>query len=244
MNRMAYLVILTFSLTLIAACSNDRQAATAPTAKALAPTAASLSTATPVPLSTATAVPISTATPVPRLTASATPRPALAVAPISTSTPVAVSPAGPAKPGAPTAAGVAIQGSDWKLYRDESDGIEFSYPTACSVTQHDGSLTVGGRIDLAFTETGGLALRDYVARFIDERTRTSGWKVDSQQTVTLGTNKGVRVDYRFGGTNRFGSAVFIEGRGRVYTWGLTAGSFTCNEPAAFDGIVSSFRSTR
>lgn len=219
MNRPVGPVVLVPLLALLVACSGSTQAAVPPAAGAVAPTAASLSTATSVPLVTATAVPPPTATA------------------------RAVSPTSPAKQASPTAIPTAQQGSDWKLYRDESLGIEFSYPGACSVSQSNGFFQIGGRIELVIAEARGLSLADYVTQFVDERTRTNGWKVDSQQTATVGSNSAVRIDYRFGGTSRFGTAIFLEGQGRVYAWGLTAGGFTCDEPAAFDGIVSSFRFT-
>ncbi len=234
MYHLALPITLALSLALLVGCGSPQATAPPP----------AVSASTEVPQSTATAVPVSAATAVQQMTATTGPRPTATVAPISTSTPGPVPSASAAKPMTPAGSPVAGQGTDWKLYRDDSQGFEFNYPTACTVAQQDGSLTVGGRIDLAITDAGGVSLRDYVTRFVDERTRTSGWKVDSQQTVTLGANQGIRVDYRFGGTSRFGTAIFFDKQGRVYTWGLTAGSFACNEPAAFDGIVSSFRSAR
>jgi len=61
--------------------------------------------------------------------------------------------------------------------------------------------------------------------------------------MPLGESDAARVDYRFGSTNRFGTAIFIERKRQVYIWGLTAGAFSCDEPGAFNGIVSSFRVT-
>ncbi len=134
---------------------------------------------------------------------SATPSP---VSPISTATQTT----------SPTAVSTGGEQAEWKLYQNKD--FEFRYPVACPVTQSDGAITVGGRIELVIADARGLAIQDYVSQFIDERTRTSGWKFESQQAVTLGANQGIRVDYRFGGTNRFGTAVFTEQGGKVYIW--------------------------
>lgn len=126
--------------------------------------------------------------------------------------------------------------TDWK-----GNGYQFRYPPACQVVQRGQLLTVGAAIELTAADPGGLDFVAYVNQLLESQTKAGTWKIDSQKRAKVGEIDALQVDYRFGSTNRFGTAVFIEGKGRVYIWGLTAGGFTCNEPAAFDGIVSSFR---
>ena len=174
--------------------------------------------------------------------------PGTAPSPISSDSPPIPSVISPASSAAqatsPTAAPTAALPVGWKPYRNENYGFEFGHPEACAVTQRDGAFTVGGRIELVVADSKGLALQDYVTRFMDERIRTNGWEPESRRAVLVGSNNAVRIDYRFGGANRFGTAIFVEQRGQVYIWGLTAGGFTCDEGSVFDGIVSSFEFAR
>lgn len=109
------------------------------------------------------------------------------------------------------------------------------------MVQRDQSLTVGARIELAVVDSGGLKLAEYVNQFVEKQTKAGVWTVDSRQAETIGGTLALRVDHRFGGTNRYGTAVFIERQGKIYAWQFTAGGMTCDEGSAFGEIISSFR---
>ena len=105
----------------------------------------------------------------------------------------------------------------------------------------DQSLAVGARVELTIADSGGLALSQYVSQLVEKTVRTCVWRLESRQGISVGGNSAERVEYRFDGTNRYGQAVFVEGKGKVYTWQLTAGGSTCGEESDFGGIDASFR---
>ena len=109
------------------------------------------------------------------------------------------------------------------------------------VPSGDQSLAVGARVELTIADSGGLALSQYVSQLVEKTVRTGVWRLEFWQGISVGGNSAERVEYRFGGTNRCGQAVFVERKGKVYTWRLITGGSTCGEESAFGGIVASFR---
>jgi len=156
----------------------------------------------------------------------------------STSNPVSTSvTVPPMLDGQPTANNAAT----WPAYRDPGSTFAFRYPPACNVIQQDqGSLWVG-RIELATLKAGGRSLAQNVNDLVDTKVRVNGWAIESQQPQRLGGEPAIQVEYRFGGTSRYGTAVLTQRSDRLYVWGWTAGGFTCNEPQVFGAIISTFQ---
>lgn len=160
-------------------------------------------------------------------------------------TPVRTAAQGPALPATVPASPAPVgQRAGWKRYQNQVFGFEFQHPEACQVDQFGESFGVGGRIELAIVDAEGFGLLDYVNRLVAQKMAASDWKLQSQEATTVGETTAVSIEYRFGGTNRYGTARFVERQGRIYIWQLTAGGFTCDEPDVFDDVVSSFRFTR
>jgi len=64
----------------------------------------------------------------------------------------------------------------------------------------------------------------------------------------MAEKNGIAIDYRFGGTNRFGSIAFIEKDDKVFVFSFTAGGFCCNpnvdriyEMEVYDAMLSTFK---
>ena len=131
--------------------------------------------------------------------------------------------------------------ANWRSYRSDQLGFEFTYPPACEVNQQDDGLSVGARIDLVVVYDNGVALGDYVDQLVEDKTRSGDWRLESKQAVVAGENNAIRVEYRFGGVGRYGTALFLQRGGRIYIWGFTAGASICDEPDVFGDVVSSFR---
>ena len=132
-----------------------------------------------------------------------------------------------AVPPMPDGQSTANNAAAWVAYRDPGATFEFRYPLACGVIQQDqGSLWVG-RIELATLKAAGRSLTLNVSALVDTKVRVNGWAIESQQPERLGGEPAVQVEYRFGGTSRYGTAVLTQRNDKLYVWGLPAGAFTC-----------------
>ena len=133
--------------------------------------------------------------------------------------------------------------TSWKTYRDEAQGFEFQYPETCQVVTRPGLVTVGNRIELVIVIVEGLELAEYVEQQLERQTKINGWEVELRHAEGIEGHEAVRVDYRFGGTRRFGSALFLQRAGNIYIWQFTAGGFGCDEATIFGKVFASFRFT-
>ncbi|MHB1415713.1 MAG: hypothetical protein ACYC1C_10700 [Chloroflexota bacterium] len=109
------------------------------------------------------------------------------------------------------------------------------------MTEADQSLAIGSGIWLEVLDGAGLSLADFVDQLMEKKVQAAGWTIESRQTSQVGGNTAEHVEYRFGGTNRYGAVYFIQDQGKIYAWQLTAGGLTCGEASAFGDIVASFR---
>ncbi len=134
--------------------------------------------------------------------------------------------------------------SGWERFVSESNGFEFEYPKSCEISEDNGSIDIGGRIELTLLESNGMGLDDYVKRFTETRVGNAGWTIESIQHGSLSGQEATTVEYRFGGQGRFGTATFAIKGDRAYVWSLTAGAFTCDEPDLYGPIMATFRFTR
>src|SRR5262249_8179158 len=123
------------------------------------------------------------------------------------------------------------------------EGFEFHHPEACQVVAQPGSVEVGNRIELLTMDAGGLTLTQYVDQQLGRLVASNDWELEARQAETVGGRPAISIDYRFGGTRRFGSALFLERAGKVYIWNFTAGGFSCDEPDVYREVFASFQFT-
>lgn len=151
----------------------------------------------------------------------------------------AVAASSPGRPQTPNPAPAPLSTARWSTFVDGRVGAEFRYPPACPPRYSQASIEVGPRISLDVIETVAPTLDAHV----DELLRTRDWRIESRERGMLGDEPTIRVEYRFGGTNRFGMAFFV-GRGSlVYTWQFTAGggASACDSAEVFEAVLDSFR---
>jgi hypothetical protein len=139
----------------------------------------------------------------------------------------------------------------WSRFEDEDLGVAFDYPTGyievgCaperSASALGGSdLRVGHRIVLHVEDSPTEDPQQASAAFLDHRNsvNTDATFVLVQETPSiLGGQPAVRLEYRFGGTGRFGESTFAVYNQRLYRLDFTAGDF-CDLPETgmFEGQV-------
>lgn len=141
------------------------------------------------------------------------------------------------------------------VYQNDQFGFEFLHPKECALTeQPEGaiglaggpvhlSVVVGSRLELHVSDSGGLSLADYVSQ-VTGQLEARGASIDSvMPAAPVDGVEAVTIQYRFGGLNRYGEATFFERNGSVYDVGFTAGAFSCDEPQAYQLVLSTFRFT-
>ncbi len=131
------------------------------------------------------------------------------------------------------------QTSDWKTYTNKEYGFEIKYPRGnrCKFLQIEEGSFLFGRIGLNVTNSKGLNLDDYVKKFIAD----NDLALETRETTSVANREGIKLTYRFGGTNRYGEVTFVKNNGNIYAIGYTGGAFLCNEPEIFSKMLSTFR---
>ena len=154
----------------------------------------------------------------------------------------------------PTLPAIATPGPDmlWKTYRNDDRGFTFEYPAiydeapyseSCGLKESSDGVHLGHQIDLLFLNSGGVGL----AEFTSDLLQSKGWSVDSQTTEPLNGLEAVAIQYRFGGTNRFGSATLVKDGDLIYAFNFSAGGFCevpdpqASEPNAYSHMLETFR---
>lgn len=121
------------------------------------------------------------------------------------------------------------------IFRSEAHGFEFEHPQVCPARTVNETVNIGARISINVVEAAGEDLTQFA------RGETADFAVESFEDRG-GAVPSVRVDYHFGGVNRFGSATFFQHTNRFIIVSFTAGGFECpNEPAVYDQVVSTLR---
>jgi hypothetical protein len=140
----------------------------------------------------------------------------------------------------------------WKIYRNGIYGFTFEYPAIydeppyrdfCGLKEYRDGIQLGHQIQLLFLDSGGLNLTEYTNNLLQSK----GWSVDSQQNEPINGVESIRVQYRFGSTNRFGTFTLVKSDERIFAFNFTAGSF-CDipesqafEPNAYSHMIETFR---
>lgn len=140
----------------------------------------------------------------------------------------------------------------WNTYRNVTYGFTFEYPAiyddaaykdSCGVKEIGDGIHLGHQIDLLFLNSGGLGLADFTNAFLQSK----GWSVDSQNNNPINGFEAVSAQYRFGGTNRFGTLTLVKQNDQIFAFNFSAGGF-CEvpadqptEPAAYSHMIETFK---
>ncbi len=140
----------------------------------------------------------------------------------------------------------------WSIYHNNQYGFTFEYPTvydeasykdSCGLKENRDGIHLGHQIDIFFMESNGLNLTGYANSLI----KNKGWTSDSVKNVTINGLEAVTAEYRFGGTNRFGTFTLIEHNMHIFALNFSAGSF-CDlpeaqvfEPEVYSHILETFQ---
>ena len=143
----------------------------------------------------------------------------------------------------------------WKTYRNEALGFTFEYPAiydeapyneTCGLKERNDGVHLGHQIDLSVLNSGGPGLAEFTSDLIQNK----GWSVDSQTTEPLNGLEAITIQYRFGGTNRFGAAALVRDGERIFAFNFLAGGFCdvpdpqASEPNAYSRMLETFRLIR
>jgi hypothetical protein len=140
----------------------------------------------------------------------------------------------------------------WKTYRNGIYGFTFEYPAiydelpyrdSCGLKENSDGIQLGHQIQLLFLDSGGLNLTEYTSNLLQSK----GWGVDSQQNEPINGVEATTIQYRFGGTNRFGTFTLVKPDNRIFAFNFTAGSFCdipenqASEPNVYSHMIETFR---
>jgi len=150
---------------------------------------------------------------------------------------------------------VAGSQDEWSTYSsDTQPPFSFEYPSlydraaysACKITPESSAnyllyLRFGYRSELAVARNDLHSLDSYVERW------KQGMNLESDNYQTVNGLQGVTIDYRFGGTNRFGSSTFISQDNLIFIFNFTAGGscdladINLNELTIFNHAIETFK---
>lgn len=140
----------------------------------------------------------------------------------------------------------------WKTYRNEVYRFKFEYPEiydelpyrdSCGLRENSDGIQLGHQIQLLFLDSGGLNLTEYTSNLLQSK----GWSVDSQQNGPINGVEATTIQYRSGGTNRFGTFTLIKPDDHIFALNFTAGSFCdvpesqASEPNVYSHMIETFR---
>jgi len=123
----------------------------------------------------------------------------------------------------------------WKKYHNKAHGFSFDYPAIydeapyifCGVKTDQDRVSLGGRSDLLFLDSGGLDLQEYVSQTLKDY----GYTPQTQKSGTIDGHDSITIDYRFGGLNRFGTFTMFKRDELIFAFSFTAGAI-CDIPQA------------
>jgi hypothetical protein len=141
----------------------------------------------------------------------------------------------------PTPAPTAEPTIQWATYRNDTYGFSFEYPADYDNPPYDcgpqedgsGGIVLGRRIFINIQEQTDATLEQIADDFI-----TQVNSVEQRVDTTVGGEPALTMDYRFGGTRRFGTVTFLHHADRSWVMNWTAGVF-CDVPEGkiFEGDV-------
>lgn len=104
------------------------------------------------------------------------------------------------------------------------------FKATCGLRDLGSSLTLGARIEVVIYPVGTISLEDFAHQFLT----TKDWTLENQDNGLLGGLSAININYRFGGTNRFGTVTLVKHEQVVVTLGFTSGSFCADLPPEDD----------
>jgi len=118
----------------------------------------------------------------------------------------------------------------WDTYQNDLYGFSFEYPAVyeepayidrCGLKENETGIHLGQRIDIQFLDPGGLGLEDFASHLLNGK----DWSLESQTRQSISGLEGINIQYRFGGTNRFGTISLVEHNSHIFGFNFSAGGF-------------------
>lgn len=140
----------------------------------------------------------------------------------------------------------------WKTYRNDIYSFTFEYPAiydespykdTCGIRESSDSILLGQQIELLFLDSGGLELPEFTSNLLEDK----DWMIESQENKLINNLESATVQYRFGGTNRFGTFTLIKHGETIFAFNFTAGGFCdvpedqASEPNAYSHMIETFQ---
>jgi len=124
----------------------------------------------------------------------------------------------------------------WSDFHSDTYRCSFEYPAAydepqyqtCSprvVEQPDnGEFSMGHQSYLYVQRKDNLDIQSYVDNLVAQKQDDGAWVLVSQDLKIVGGEEAVEINYRFGGTNRFGTATILNHNGLLLMFNFYAGA--------------------
>jgi hypothetical protein len=129
----------------------------------------------------------------------------------------------------------------WKfnIYTNEEYGFQFEYPAILDEPEYSNcrpretestdhrfitNFRLGARIDLLIQEADNRDLATVVDDQLKEFSSGEDFNLSNRSASIIDGEKATTFDYRFGMSNRFGTATYIEHQNYIYIFNLTAGA--------------------
>ena len=142
----------------------------------------------------------------------------------------------------------------WEPYQNDRYGFSFEYPAVyeepeyidrCGLKENGTGIHVGQRIEIQFLDPGGLGLEDFASQLLQGK----DWSLESQTSQLICGLEGKNIQYRIGGTSRFGTISLVEYNSRVFGFNFSAGDFCdiqdnlvlVSEGSVYAHLLESFR---
>ena len=138
----------------------------------------------------------------------------------------------------------------WKTYQDNTFGFVMEYPAiydeppyteACGLKPSNQGVRLGRQTEILFLPAQNLTLEEFAGSLVSEK----GWSVESQEQTTVSGLPALTVEYRFGGTSRFGTFTLVDFQGLIFAFGFSAGDFcdipgNVTEAEAYSHLIETF----
>jgi hypothetical protein len=158
----------------------------------------------------------------------------------------------PPEPDISLAPPTSVATAAWSIYHKNPYGFSFEYPSvydepcyndSCGLKENLDGIHLGHQIDISILESNDLNLAEYASNLLQSK----GWTSESLKKVIINGSAAVTVEYRFGGTNRFGTFTLIGQNSHVFALTFSAGSFcdileaNITEPEVYSHILETLQ---